>query len=72
MNHVEEDLLMRGFTYVTLNVAKENLSALRLYQRLGYTVIGSRAGIWSYKDHQGQVQHVNEPAWRMIKELCPH
>ena len=68
MQFVETDLRERGFRLVTLNVAKENLDAIRLYERLGYTVIESRPGIWSYKDHQGKVQQVNEPSWRMIKK----
>lgn len=70
MGHVEEDLHQRGFNYVTLNVAKENPDAKRLYKRLGYKVIGSQPGIWSFKDHQGKIHHVNEPAWRMMKRLA--
>ncbi len=69
MDFIEDDLLKRGFRFVTLNVAKENPGALRLYERLGYRVIGSKPGIWSYKDDQGVVRHVNEPAWRMMKRL---
>jgi len=69
MNFVETDLRRRGFKAVTLNVSKENHDALRLYRRLGYHVTGSRPGIWSYTDHKGEVHHVNEPAWRMIKYL---
>ncbi len=69
MHFVESDLRARGFKFVTLNVAKENYKALRLYNRLGYRVIGSRSGIWTYRDHEGRLQHVDEPAWRMIKDL---
>ncbi len=69
MHFVEEDLRQRGFSYVTLNVAKENLPALRLYKRLGYQVTSSRPGIWSYRDPDGVVHHVREPAWRMMKSL---
>jgi ribosomal protein S18 acetylase RimI-like enzyme len=69
MAFVEQDLRERGFSFVTLNVAKDNPGARRLYERLGYKVIGSKPGIWSFKDHEGNVQHVEEPAWRMMKRL---
>ena len=69
MRFVEDDLCQRGFKCVTLNVAKENQDALRLYQRLGYQVTGSRPGIWSYRDPNGVVHRVKEPAWRMMKCL---
>lgn len=71
MEFVEADLYQRGFSFTTLNVAKDNPAALRLYQRLGYKIIGSRSGIWSYIDHNGVQQHVNEPAWRMMKKIRP-
>lgn len=69
MAHVEKDLIERGFSFATLNVAKENPHARRLYERLGYKVIGSKPGIWSFRDDTGTIQHVNEPAWRMVKKL---
>jgi len=69
MDYVENDLRQRDYQYVTLNVAKENPGALRLYQRLGYTIIGSQPGIWSFKDHTGTIHHIEEPAWRMIKQI---
>ncbi len=69
MRFVEADLRQRGFQYVTLNVAKDNPGALRLYRRLGYEVIGEHPGIWSYTDHRGRLRRVNEPAWRMAKKL---
>lgn len=69
MTFIEDDLWQRGFRTITLNVAKDNPAALRLYQRLGYRVIASKSGIWSYKDHKGRLRQVNEPAWRMLKKL---
>ncbi len=69
MGFIENDLRERGFKCITLNVAKENLDALRLYQRLGYRITGSRPGIWSFVDHEGRTQHIHEPSWRMIKDL---
>ena len=69
MAFIETDLLQRGFSYLTLNVAKDNPGARRLYERLGYKVIASKPGIWSYRDDQGKVRQVVEPAWRMMKRL---
>lgn len=69
MNVVEGDLSERGFHTVTLNVAQDNPDARRLYERMGYRVIASDPGRWSYIDHNGQRQQVNEPAWRMEKSI---
>ena len=69
MEFVHDDLRQRGFKFVTLNVAKDNPNAIHLYRRLGYKVIGSHAGKWSYTDHEGVTHHVDEPAWRMMKRI---
>lgn len=69
MEFVHDDLRQRGFKFVTLNVAKDNPNAIRLYRRLGYKVISSHAGKWSYTDHEGVTHHVDEPAWRMMKRI---
>ncbi len=63
----ENDLIQRGFKRITLNVARDNPAARRLYERFGYQVVGVEPGIWSYIDDKGVQQHVNEPAWRMQK-----
>jgi ribosomal protein S18 acetylase RimI-like enzyme len=69
MDVVEEDLLERGFTFVTLNVSQDNEGALRLYKKRGYQIMGPDPGRWSYVNHKGEVIEVNEPAWRMQKSL---
>lgn len=69
MDIAEADLSNRGFYWVTLNVAKENWRARRLYERLGYAVIGSEEGKWNYMDEKGIRHEVHEPAWRMEKRL---
>jgi len=66
---IENDLKARGFHYVTLNVAQDNPDARRLYERLGYRVIGDDPGEWQYIDHTDKVRHVKEPAWRMEKRI---
>ncbi|MBN2257133.1 MAG: GNAT family N-acetyltransferase [Anaerolineaceae bacterium] len=69
MKVVEADLVRRAFKVVTLNITQDNHKALRLYKRLGYRVTGPGAGQWSYPDHNGVWQTVNEPSWRMEKLL---
>jgi ribosomal protein S18 acetylase RimI-like enzyme len=63
----ETDLKQRGFKTVTLNVAQVNQDARRLYERLGYHVVASDPGRWSYPDEKGYWRFVEEPAWRMEK-----
>jgi ribosomal protein S18 acetylase RimI-like enzyme len=70
MDVVEEDLRLREFRWVTLNVARDNLGAQRLYQRRGYRIVAPEPGRWSFIDDQGRVQEVVEPAWRMEKRLA--
>ncbi len=66
---VEDDLRRKGYSSVTLNVAKDNEGAQRLYERHGYRIVAHEPGVWSYPDEKGQWQLVNEPAWRMEKRL---
>ncbi len=66
---VEQDLRRRRFHSVTLNVARENVRARKLYERLGYRVVAPEQGIWSYPDENGTWHNVKEPAWRMEKPL---
>jgi ribosomal protein S18 acetylase RimI-like enzyme len=69
LNTVATDLRRRHFRILTLNVAKENLAARRLYEREGFRVVAHEPGIWSYTDHEGILHHVEEPAWRMERKL---
>jgi ribosomal protein S18 acetylase RimI-like enzyme len=70
MQFVEEDLAQRGIHLVTLNVAQDNPGARRLYERLGYAVVGADPGRWSYPDHEGAWHTIEEPAWRMEKLIA--
>ena len=70
MLHVLEDFLFaRNFTRLTLNVARDNPDAIRLYKRHGFQIVAEEPGIWSYIDHEGQWKTVEEPSWRMEKRL---
>lgn len=67
----EADLIRRGFRRVVLNVSRENNAARQLYERSGYRIASVDPGRWSYIDQHGRRQTVNEPAWRMEKDLGP-
>jgi len=69
MDLAESDLKRRTFKVITLNVTQDNKDAIRLYERRGYCITGPDAGKWSYPDHEGVWQTVNEPSWRMEKQL---
>ncbi len=66
---IEQDLQKRHFEWITLNVGRENLAAQRFYKRHGYQIVAEEAGRWSYLDHLGARRDVEEPAWRMQKNL---
>ncbi len=65
----EGRLLARGYRRTVISVAVNNLTARRLYERLGYRVFTQDPGQWSYLDDHGQLQHVNEPAYVLEKDL---
>jgi ribosomal protein S18 acetylase RimI-like enzyme len=67
---IAETLLQRkGFQIATIAVAKDNSSAMRLYQRLGYQIFDENDGKWQYRDHQGELQVIHEPSWLLEKRL---
>ena len=72
MAHSEGDLQARGFTSVSLMVAKDNLGGLRFYDRIGYETIGEDDGHWNYVDHLGKQKDVYEPSWIMQKSIKRH
>ena len=69
MDVVEADLVRRRFGIATLNVARDNPAGYRFYFRRGYRVVAPEPGQWSFIDHEGVRQFVDEPAWRMEKVL---
>jgi ribosomal protein S18 acetylase RimI-like enzyme len=69
MDVAEAMLVERGFKYGTIAVAKDNVGALRLYERRGYRVFSEDEGKWRYYDHRGFLQHVHEPAYLLEKLL---
>jgi ribosomal protein S18 acetylase RimI-like enzyme len=69
ISEVENTLLEMNFSSVTLNVSRNNQSAIRLYIRLGYKIVAEEPGVWSYPDHRGVWRTVTDPSWRMEKIL---
>jgi len=70
MEVVETDLVGRDFRLLTLNVARDNSDAIRLYHRRGFAIVAPEPGRWQYIDDKGVLQDVHEPAWRMEKRLA--
>ncbi|MEN6571481.1 MAG: GNAT family N-acetyltransferase [Anaerolineaceae bacterium] len=66
---LEDYLLEKRYSRITLNVGKDNPDAARLYKRLGFQVVAEEPGVWSYIDDKGNWQTVREPSWRMEKLL---
>jgi ribosomal protein S18 acetylase RimI-like enzyme len=69
MSVVEKDLCKRNFKEINLNVAKNNLHAIRFYRQNGFEIVDSEPGEWSFRDHNDKIRTVVEPAWKMTKIL---
>lgn len=69
LSTMENDLRMRGFTMVTLTVAKTNDRAIQLYTRLGYRIAGSETVHHNVKNGKNRWNREKEEAWRMEKRL---
>ena len=69
MQVVFDDLRQRGFRCLTLNVAKDNPRARKLYERNHFRIVAHEPGRWTFQDEKGGWQTVEEPAWRMERRL---
>lgn len=69
MTTMEEDLRKKGFSIVTLTVAKTNERAIELYTRLGYRIAGSETVTHNVKKNRNRWHREEEQAWRMEKRL---
>lgn len=69
IEQAEQRLLQHGYQWSTISVAKTNVKARRLYERLGYRIFRDDPGRWHYVNHIGTVVHVNEPCWMLEKQL---
>lgn len=67
LQHIENDLIKRGYREITLIVARDNQSAIRFYKLHGFQILAAEPGEWSFIDQKNNVHNVIEPAWRMAK-----
>ena len=65
----EEMLRERGFRWAELGAEKKNRRALRLYERLGYEVVGEVAGAFAFTRPDGVVERRPLDEWTMRKQL---
>lgn len=59
----------QGCVRASIAAAKTNPDARRLYEKQGYVMVAEDAGKWSYTDHLGKRQQVEEPSWVLEKDL---
>jgi ribosomal protein S18 acetylase RimI-like enzyme len=59
----------KGYRVIQLAVERRNANARRLYERHGFHIFTQRVDHWSYTDHHGMVQWVQEDVYGMEKEL---
>lgn len=72
LSECEKLVSTRGHGLVSLSVAQDNDAARRLYERLGYRVVGAPySDVWFYADAAGQSIRVEETVWDMVKNLKP-
>jgi len=65
----EMELLRRKIYLARIAVAKTNVGARRLYERLNYQIISEDAGIWHYQNAEGEHIRVEEPSFILEKSL---
>jgi ribosomal protein S18 acetylase RimI-like enzyme len=70
IQEAESRLVERGYQRALIAVAIENHAARRLYERLGYHVVGEDPGEWTYLDDEGNLREVHEPAFLLEKQLA--
>ncbi len=71
IQEAEAIIIARNIERVVIAVAKTNLDAKRLYERLAYRVFAEDDGRWRYTDHRGITHYVHEPCWLLEKFLSP-
>jgi ribosomal protein S18 acetylase RimI-like enzyme len=69
IQQAEESLRQRRIQRVAIAVDKSNPEARRLYERLGYSVVGEDPGEWTYLDDEGQERAVSEPSYILSRSL---
>lgn len=61
----------RGFVRAEIGVEHDNPGARRLYERLGYRVVGQSTSEFTFTRPDGEVESVPLREWHMRKRLAP-
>jgi ribosomal protein S18 acetylase RimI-like enzyme len=61
--------IARSLSLTELEVEKDNPDALRLYQRLGYGIVGEQDEVWPEAGADGEPRDIAHPCWAMRKDL---
>ncbi|MFA9404856.1 MAG: N-acetyltransferase family protein [Anaerolineales bacterium] len=69
LQEAEERLLDYGFSRAIISVAKDNVPARLMYEKLGYTIFAEDTGEWSYFDDNGVLQNIIEPSFILVKRI---
>lgn len=69
LSAVEEEARQRGRRTATLFVARDNAGAIRLYERHGYRIVGSRTSRFDFRDPAGRRHRRVEEQYVMTKSL---
>lgn len=69
IDHAEQQLCERSFQWATIAAERENLGALRLYERRGYSLVRQRHRSWAYLDPDGAEHRVEVDEMLMRKRL---
>ncbi len=59
----------KNYRVIQLAVERSNTGARRLYERHGFRIFTQRIDHWSYTDHHGNIQWVQEDVYGMEKHL---
>ena len=69
IHEAEERLLDYDYNRVVISVAKDNDLARSIYEKLGYTIFAEDSGEWSFFDDRGELRHIIEPSFILLKAL---
>lgn len=70
LQECENLVATRSHNQISLSVTLDNTAARRLYERLGYHVVGAPyCDVWFYADVAGKSIRVEETVWDMVKNL---
>lgn len=66
---VENELRKRSFMEISLIVSRKNLRAIQFYHHHDFTIVAPESGEWTFEDHLNRRIRIQEPGWKMIKNI---